>query len=212
MESPQNNRVEPSPASIAMEVDKQPAVETAISKDEPQHISGLSLWFLVIGLLLTVFIMTLDMGILATAIPYITNAFDRINDIGWYGSAYLIATSSLQPLTGRIYTYFPLKHSYLTFLAIFCFGSLICGTAVSSVMLIVGRAIAGIGGSGLANGAMTIMAVEGPPEKRPVLLGTLFSVTGLGMLLSPLIGGPITEYLSWRWCVQRSLACPSGFI
>lgn len=168
-------------------------------KDGKEHISGFRLWSLILGLLFTVFIMTLDMSILATAIPYVSNAFDTIDDIGWYGSAYLVATSSLQPLAGRIYTYFPLKASYLTFIAIFSFGSLICATAVSSVMLIVGRAIAGIGGSGLANGAMTIIAVEAPPAKRPLLFGMMFSVTGIGQLVGPLIGGPITQHLSWRW-------------
>jgi MFS family permease len=185
-----------------------------IEKDNREYISGYRLWLLVTGLLLTVFIMMLDTSILSTAIPYVTNAFDTIDDIGWYGAGYLVATSSLQPLSGRIYTYFPLKYSYLTFLAIFAFGSLLCGTAVSSTMLILGRAVSGIGGSGLANGAMTIIGIEGSPERRPMLFALIFSATGIGQLLGPLIGafspslcphsshiigGPLTQYVSWRW-------------
>lgn len=164
-----------------------PEVSTS-EKDEEQHLSGSKLYALVLALLLTVFIMTLDMSILATAIPKITDDFHTINDIGWYGASYLITTSALQPLSGRIYTYFVLKHAYLVFLGIFALGSLICGTAVSSAMLIIGRCIAGIGGSGLTNGAMTIIAVEGPPDKRPILLGLLFALAGLGQLIGPLIG------------------------
>jgi MFS family permease len=164
-----------------------------------EYISGLRLWLLILGLLLTVFIMMLDTSILSTAVPYVTNAFDTIDDIGWYAASYLVATSSLQPLSGRIYTYYQLKYSYLTFLAIFAFGSLLCGTAVSSTMLILGRAVAGVGGSGLANGAMTIIGVEASPAQRPMLFALIFSATGLGQLLGPLIGGPLTQHVSWRW-------------
>ena len=174
-------------------------------KDEVQHLSGSKLYTLVLALLLTVLIMTLDMSILATAIPKITDDFHTINDIGWYGATYLMCSSSLQPLSGRIYTYFPLKYSYLVFLGIFAFGSLICGTAVSSAMLIIGRSIAGVGGSGLANGAMTIIGIEGPPDKRPMLLGMLFALTGLGQLIGPLVGGALTEHASWRWCFYINL-------
>ena len=170
------------------ESDQVPPQVPSTEKDEEQHLSGSKLYALVLALLLTVFIMTLDMSILATAIPKITDEFHTINDIGWYGASYLITTSAFQPLSGRIYTYFVLKHAYLAFLGIFALGSLLCGTAVSSAMLIIGRCIAGIGGSGLTNGAMTIIAVEGPPDKRPILLGLLFALAGLGQLIGPLIG------------------------
>lgn len=59
------------------------------------------------------------------------------------------------------------KFTYLTFLAVFEVGSLICGVAQSSKMLIVGRAVAGMGASGLSNGGLTILASLAPPEKRP---------------------------------------------
>ena len=204
------------------ENDKVPPEVSSDDRDAEQHLSGSKLYALVLALLLTVFIMTLDMSILATAIPKITDEFHTINDIGWYvswptriviwltqlnryGASYLITTSALQPLSGRIYTYFVLKYAYLAFLGIFAVGSLICGTAVSSAMLIIGRCIAGIGGSGLTNGAMTIIAVEGPPDKRPILLGLLFALAGLGQLIGPIIGGALTEKVSWRWCFYINL-------
>lgn len=67
-------------------------------------------------------------------------------------------------------------------------------------MLIIGRAIAGIGVSGSQNGAFTIVAASVPLEKRPALIGMLMGGSQLGLVIGPLIGGALTEYTSWRWC------------
>jgi MFS family permease len=170
-------------------------------KGEISYLTGTKLYTLVLALLLTVLIMTLDMSVMSTAIPRITDDFHTIRDVGWYGAAYLTTTSCFQPLSGRIYSYFSLKWAYLSFIGIFAFGSLLCGVAVSSPMLIVGRSIAGIGGSGLINGAMTILGIEAPPEGRPTLMGMLFAAASFGQVIGPLIGGALTQHLSWRWSV-----------
>lgn len=81
-------------------------------------------------------------------------------------------------------------------------------------MLIVGRAIAGRGSSGLINGALTILAGAVPMHKRPgkpsnilntwtkylALIGFMMSVAQLGLVLGPLVGGALTIYTTWRWC------------
>jgi MFS family permease len=66
-------------------------------------------------------------------------------------------------------------------------------------MLIVGRAVAGLGGSGLMNGGMQIIFQSVPGHKRPALMGLLMSCSQLGLVGGPLIGGVLTEYASWRW-------------
>lgn len=69
-------------------------------------------------------------------------------------------------------------------------------------MLIVGRAVAGLGSSGLMNGIMTILAAILPPHKLPRVMGLNVSLGQIGMACGPLIGGALTEYASWRWCMQ----------
>lgn len=120
-----------------------------------------------IGLSLSVLLVALDNAILATAIPTITTHFDSLQDVGWYGSAFLISLCALQPISGKIFQYFSLKWTYLAFLFVFELGSLLCGVSTSSNMLIVGRAVAGLGAAGIFSGALTIIANTVPLETRP---------------------------------------------
>ncbi|KAJ8062472.1 hypothetical protein OCU04_009005 [Sclerotinia nivalis] len=96
-------------------------------------------------------------------------------------------------------------YTYITFLALFEFGSLICALATSSSMLIVGRAIAGMGSAGVGNGALTIVSASVPLEKRALYFGITGSIGQLGVVLGPLIGGVFTEYTTWRWSFYINL-------
>lgn len=72
-----------------------------------------------------------------------------------------------------MYTFFSLKAVYLTAIFVFELGSLICGVAPSSVALIVGRAIAGIGAAGINCGSFTLAAIVAPPKQRPLFIGLI---------------------------------------
>lgn len=146
-------------------------------------------------------------NIQATAIPRITSEFNSLNDIGWYGSAYKITQMALLPTCGRIFTFYDVRLSYIVLLLIFELGSIICAVAKDSKTLIVGRAISGVGAAGLMSGAAIIISYCVPLRKRPVLMGLISIVYGLGSVMGPLVGGVITDNakLTWRFCFWVNL-------
>ncbi|KAF2267078.1 MFS general substrate transporter [Lojkania enalia] len=174
-------------------------------EDESKYLSGPKLWILSLGLCLTTFVIALDNTIIATAIPKITTVFNSLEDVGWYGSSYLLTTCSLQPSFGKIYTYFDVKYTYLFALFLFEVGSIICAAATSSPMFIIGRAVAGAGAAALFSGGMTIIGYSVALRKRPIYIAALSSMFGIASVVGPILGGALTDRVTWRWCFWINL-------
>ena len=169
------------------------SVASSGAEDESKYLVGLPLVFLTIGLSMTTFVIALDNTIIATAIPRITTVFNSLDDVGWYGSAYLLTTTSLQPSFGKVYTYFNVKWTFIVALTIFELGSVLCGAARSSSMLIIGRAVAGVGAAGLFSGGMTIIGYSVPLRRRPIFIGFVSSMFGIASVVGPILGGAFTD-------------------
>ncbi|KAI3008978.1 MFS general substrate transporter [Aspergillus phoenicis ATCC 13157] len=172
---------------------------------ELEYLSGVNLALVILAVIAIALLVMLDMSIIATAIPKITSDFHSTTGVGWYGSAYLLTSCTLQPMSGKLYSRFNVKYTYIAFIALFELGSLVCGVSTSSNMFIVGRAIAGMGSSGVSNGALTILSASIPLEKRALYFGIVGSCGQIGVVASPLIGGALTEYATWRWCFYINL-------
>jgi hypothetical protein len=123
--------------------DIAPADAPTDAEGEGEYPTGLPMLFIVVALVLSIFLVSatlrqvspllsilkvsLDMTIVATAIPKITDEFQNLNDIGWYGSAFFLTVASFQSTWGKAYKYFPLKITFLLSVFVFELGSLICG-------------------------------------------------------------------------------------
>ena len=184
-----------------------------------EYPTGLRLVLLVGAVILSVFLISLDQvncplchiypdplntggvqTIIGTAIPKITDEFHGLNQVSWYGAAYFMCFGGFQSSWGKAFKYFPLKAAFITTVAAFEVGSLICGAAPNATALIVGRAIAGMGGAGIATGGTTIVAFSAPPEKRPILMGLIGVTYALAAVAGPLLGGVFSDRVTWRWC------------
>lgn len=137
-------------------------------------------------------------------------AFGDTSNIAWYPAAYSLTTCALIPLAGKLASILPLRWVYQAFFAVFLVGSAVCGAASSSDMFIVGRALAGVGASGVATGGLNVVLAVSSPATRALNMGLVSSMFALGIILAPIIGGAFTERVSWRWCFYVNL--PAGAV
>ncbi|TDZ13443.1 Efflux pump roqT [Colletotrichum spinosum] len=173
--------------------------------NKEECVEGWPLAFLVMGICLVVFSISVDRTILTTAVPYITSEFQSTADIGWYGSAYLLTACAFQPVYGRVFMLFSIKWSYMLALFMFLVGSLVCAVAPSSIVLIVGRAVAGFGSAGILTGSFVVVATAVPLRLRPIYTAIVGLMFAFGATVGPLLGGVFTDLVTWRWCFYMNL-------
>lgn len=188
---------------------QEPAAET-IDENNFVYPKGVKLWLTMISIMLSCLCYGLDMTMVATTVPSITNNFRSIEDIGWYSSVYGLVGSSLTFFWSRCYSLFSVKSTYLSSLFIFEIGALLATVAPSSKAFIFARAVSGCGGAGLSTGGFLILVHSFPNHKRPMWTGIVSMVQTVAMVLAPLLGGGLIDAISWRACYGINL--PLGAI
>ncbi|KAF4474940.1 Efflux pump roqT [Colletotrichum fructicola Nara gc5] len=139
--------------ALPVSLEVKEAKEAGYQEDSAiEYPRGIRLALIILGLALAVFLVFLDMTLIATAIPAITNQFNSLQHVGWYGSAYMLSLCSFQLVYGKCYELFSLKLTFMVAIAFREVGLAVCGSAPNSIAFIIGRAITGIGCSGIIIG------------------------------------------------------------
>ncbi len=152
-----------------------------------------------IGILVGMFLAALEATVVGTAMPTIVASLGGLEVYSLVFSAYLLTSTVTVPVWGKLSDIYGRRPFYLLAIALFVVGSVLCGQARSMTALIVFRAIQGLGAGGLLPLAMTIVVELYTPLERARIQGYISGVWGVASIGGPLLGGIITDQLSWRW-------------
>ncbi|MDQ3282197.1 MAG: MFS transporter [Acidobacteriota bacterium] len=156
-------------------------------------------WATTIGVMTGMLLAALEATVVGTAMPTIVAALGGLAHYSWVVSAYLLTSTVTVPVWGKLSDVFGRRILYIIGVAVFLVGSILCGFANSMTWLILARALQGAGAGALVPLAMTIIGDIFTLAERARMQGLFSGIWGLSSIVGPVVGGFITDQLSWRW-------------
>lgn len=172
--------------------------------------SSIRLYWTLGALLVGLFLSSLDQTIVSTALPTIVRKLGGIEHISWVFTVYMLTSTSIMPVVGKLSDMYGRKRFYLTGLLVFLIGSALCGASQTMTQLIVFRGVQGIGGGMLMANTFTLLFTLMPMDKAGRFQAMYMGVLGLSSVLGPTIGAFITSHWDWRWIFYINV--PLGLI
>ncbi len=151
------------------------------------------------AVLLSLFLAALDQTIVATALPAIVRDFDGLSLVSWVSTGYLLASTAMVPIYGKLSDLYGRKPVLLWGIVVFLIGSALCGIAQSMIQLIVFRVVQGVGAAAITSTAFATPADLFAAADRPRYMGVFPAVFGLASVVGPFLGGLLTDQISWHW-------------
>ena len=153
----------------------------------------------VTGVMLVIFLFAIDATIVSTSMPTIVARLGGLELYSWVFSIYMLTSALTTPLFGKLSDLISRRRLMLIGIGIFVLGSTLCGAARSMEMMVLFRAVQGLGGGAIYALSFIIVGILFAPEKRAKMQGIISSIWGIASILGPLAGGIIVEHWSWRW-------------
>nr|WP_256261891.1 MDR family MFS transporter [Pseudomonas gingeri] len=163
-----------------------------------------------IALMLAIFLGALDQTIVAVSIPAISAQFKDVGLLAWVISGYMVAMTVAVPIYGKLGDLYGRRKLMLFGMGLFTLASLFCGMAQSMEQLVIARIIQGIGAGGMISVSQAIIGDIIPPRERGRYQGYFSSMYAVASVAGPVLGGYMTEYLSWRWVFLINLPLGVG--
>ena len=156
-------------------------------------------WAVYASLLVVMFLSAMDQTIVGTALPTIVGDLGGAAHMAWILTAYTLAITVAMPVYGKLGDLVGRKNLFLVAIALFLIGSALCGTGNTMTQLIIYRFIQGLGGGGLMISSQAITGDLIPPRVRGTYMAPMGAMFGIASILGPIIGGWLTDSVSWRW-------------